>query len=203
MAVYSTRLFLVLLCISVIVGLVGVSLTQSTLSRVFPGPPQVSNLQDHRVWYLGADPLLSEMVTRMRSLGVSEVNELNPPELGSNEILSKVATQDSVIMFDGAWIGQHMDENSTRSFLNVTSSQRAKIVAVGGPTSTLFDGLNRAGVYDFPDGRNPGHFNSPMAGFRLKTAFTPTGTSYQYESILFSNTMRVDTLIEALDGWIS
>ena len=198
MPVYSTRMFLALLSLSIIIGITGAALAPQAVSHYFPPPPKIDQLLTHTIWYLpSSGGLLDSMTSRMRGLGIT-VTSLDPSKLTSNETLQQMNSS-SLVMMDGTWIGARTSDNSTLTFLRTAYLKGASLVAVGGPTSTFLDALKNAGVYSYVAGRNPAYMDPPLVGYRLKTA---SGFNPPYPSILMSNTTDPDTLIDAVNSWL-
>ncbi len=100
--------------------------------------------------------------------------------------------------------GRH---TKTRLLLR-TALSGAKIVVVGGTTSTFFELLSAYGVNQLstnPDGtvRNPDNFNAPQVGFALKTTTAPDGTTHYYPSVLTTGLDTPDNLANIIPDWIS
>jgi hypothetical protein len=186
MPIYTTRKFLLFLFISLSVGVLAVSATTATLNHFFPPQPKVATLQARQEWYIpGNNLLFNHTISRLQSLNVS-VKPLDPSL--SNQTLSRIVTPGSVIILDSAWIASRVNDNQALTFLRIVIGGGARVVAIGDQTSALFDALKNAGLFNFDQGRNPGYYNPPMAG-------------YYPSHLLFSNTTDVDTLIDALNQW--
>jgi hypothetical protein len=127
-----------------------------------------------------------------------------------HSILARMAAlpEKALVVFDGDWLASISEDREFQTILQRLHEQRkyCAFAAIGGKTSSLFDALDKAGVYklDRYNGivRNPAYDNPPVAGLRLKIATTPTGKAYAYPSILISETRDPNTIVEALVSWL-
>jgi len=113
----------------------------------------------------------------------------------------------SLVIFDGDWISERVDNPEIHSFFREAPYKGVKLTAIGGSTSKFFEALDKAGVNELGrdengNVRNPAYFNPPLVGFKLKQASTPDGRQYSYPSIFCSNAENVDGMVQALINWL-
>jgi len=149
------------------------------------------------VVHVGAGDLASQVVARLET-GGSQVERISDTAT-SKELNSRV-----VVVFDGAWFEQRVDDEELHGFLKRASSGQAGLVVIGANTSELSEAPDKAGidkliVTETSVVRNNNSFNPPQAGFRLVT----TGDGPSYHRLLFSNTNDPDSLAEALVTWLN
>ena len=107
----------------------------------------------------------------------------------------------SVVLFDSAWLAANADDPALGTFLDAALGAQAKLAAVGGNTSVLFEILEkvRAGVFD--EGRNPAYDQPALAGYRLRDAQSPSGGTYQGGSVLIGSPQNGAEAAEAILAW--
>jgi hypothetical protein len=164
-----------------------------------------SKLRGLSVWQVGSsnallDALLSELEARGSMVARSA---------DLKDFPAKVAPlKDVLIVFSGDWLAGASSNGELQAALQRVR-ERCKccaFVAVGGRTSSLFDVLDRAGIYrlDRVDGvvRNPAYYNPPVAGITWKVATTPTGETYAFPSIFECGAPIPNTIADALASWL-
>jgi len=196
----SKRFFLMLFMVFTI-GLLGIGLWLSLLLNEAPsdtsGPKRLGKTT---VLAIGCSTSLFEEVTKAmenRGANVSYLEDVPDFTEGIDEGV--------VVMFDGDWLEENLENYTFHDFLRKCVSERSKLTTVGGRTSLFFEALDKAEVnklYRDENGnsRNPAYFDPPLVGFKIVETTTPEGPNV-YPSILISNTNNVDTMIQALFDW--
>src|SRR5207249_6449619 len=95
--------------------------------------------------------------------------------------LSAAATRvngSSVVVFNSDWLTGKVGAVALTDFFKAILPSQVKLVALGGPTSLLFDALKWARDGIVAEGRNPAYDNPPLAGYKLKQATGWDGTAY-------------------------
>jgi hypothetical protein len=107
----------------------------------------------------------------------------------------------SIVVFNSDWMQGKVGTAALTDFFKTILPSQVKIVAVGGPTSLLFDALKQARDGIFSGGRNPAYDNPPVAGYRLKQATGPDGAPYFGDSFLMSYTGTAFDAADAIASW--
>lgn len=176
----------------------------------FTDVPTRINLKNLTVWHIGrGNARFEKALDKMQQLGVMQVKNLEIQKFTSNDTSKSMEDLDesSLVIFDGDWISEQVNNPDVHRFLREASHKRAKLTAIGGLTSKFFETLDKAGVNEIGrdetgNVRNPAYSNPPLVGFKLKQASTPDGHSYFYPSIFTSNTENVDVMVQALINWL-
>lgn len=178
----------------------------------FTDTPTKVNIKNLTVWHIGSsNTVLDTVLDGMQQLGVAEIKHLEIQEIQeffSNDTSKSMSLKESlVVIFDGDWISERVDNLEIHRFLREASHKRAKLIAIGGLTSKFFEALDKAGVNELGrdetgNVRNPAYFNPPVVGFKLKEASTPDGYPYFYPSIFACNTENVDAIVQELINWL-
>lgn len=157
--------------------------------------------KDVTIWHIGSsNVILDTILVKMQQLG-AEVKRPN------NTSISASLNEMSLVVFDGDWISERINDYDIHRFLGDACRGKAKLIAAGGSTSRFFEALDKAGINelgrdDTGNMRNPAYFNPPIVGFKLKQAITPNGQQYSYPSIFTSNTLDIDVMVQALTNWL-
>lgn len=201
-----------LLILSTVLPLVVVgcfAITSTPLFNKSADTPTQINLKNLTVLHIGSsNVILDKVLDRMQLLGVLQVKHLEMQELFSNDTSMSMGVNElSLVILDGDQISERVDNPEIHKFLREASYKRAKLTAIGGPTSKFFEALDKAGVNELGRDeagtvRNPAYFNPPLVGFKLKQASTPDGHPYFYPSIFSSSTGNVDAMVQALINWL-
>jgi len=158
-------------------------------------------LKGWTVWHVGGS---SEMIDSV----LSEMERAGAVVKQSTWfIIFSLLNNSSIVVFDGNWISAQKDRYEAHFFLQEASSRRAALTAIGGSTSGLFDALDKAGVHELGrdaagNVRNPASIDPRAAGFAWRYAVTPYGTQYSYPSILITNALGAQEMVEVLSGWL-
>lgn len=128
------------------------------------------NLRDLTVWHVGqGNDIYNAVLSRIQQFRVLEMRALDVQVLLRNETLEFVEPKRPLlIVFNGNWISNHVNDAKIYNFLREAARQKANLVALGGATSNFFEVLNKAGVNDLPVddktgiARNPAYFNPPL-----------------------------------------
>ncbi|MEM3712721.1 MAG: hypothetical protein QXR97_04200 [Thermoproteota archaeon] len=171
------------------------------------------NIKDLVILYIGdnSNEVLNNVLNRMQQLGVKQTKRLEIQSLLSNNTLESIKNlnEKSLVIFDGYWISERVNDPEIHVFLRKASYQKARFMAIDGPTSKFFEALDKAGINKLgrdENGniRNPAYNDPPFVGFTLKEARTPDGHSYFYPSIFISNTTTEDinAMVQELINWL-
>jgi hypothetical protein len=209
MYIYSTRKFILLLLVSLLIGLVVVLGTLPAVNYYnHYRPPNIGALGQQIVYYFGEDgnPLFNLTVTRLGT-GLVPVERLDSsPGLtpASYQTLKMTGRSDSFVIVSGDWIAKRVNDNQTQTFLYNLLSKGGKIVAVGGPTHTLFDAVIASHVGNQTNAAIlPQPTDRPCTGFWLKTTILNNGGASLYPSYLSQNTTDPDSMIEGWNSWLT
>lgn len=178
------------------------------LAVVFQSSPDVAvtdnaNLEDVTVWYVGNFSVFSSILEEFQLLGAQtkmlDVLVYDASFLKLNEF--------SVIFFESSWLGEQKDNPEFHNALKNVINNGTQLVSIGESTSNLFEILDNAGISAAggpEDGtiRNPASNTSPIVGFKLKQAMTPTGDQYDYPSIFVANGEKMPLNLEGLISWV-
>ncbi|MEM2088496.1 MAG: hypothetical protein QXF52_07510 [Thermoproteota archaeon] len=171
--------------------------------------PSKVDLKDLAVWYIGdSNDVLEKVLNRMQQLGVKQTKRLEIQSFLSNNTLESTSlNQKSLVIFDGHWISERVNDSEIHAFLRKASHQKARLMTVGGSTSKFFEALDKAGVDELgrdENGniRNPAYHDPPLVGFMLKQARAPDGHSYSYPSIFISSSIDIDATVQELINWL-
>jgi hypothetical protein len=118
--------------------------------------------------------------------------------------LSAVATRvngSSIVIFNSDWLKGMGGAAALTDFFKTILPSQVKIVALGGPTSLLFDALKQARDGIFSEGRNPAYDNPPLAGYKLKRVTGPDGAPYYGDSFLMGYTETAFDAADAIASW--
>jgi hypothetical protein len=118
--------------------------------------------------------------------------------------LSAAATRvngSSIVVFNSDWLSGKVGAVALTDFLKTILPSQVKIVALGGPTSLLFDALQQARAGLFAEGRNPAYDDPPLAGYRLRQAVGPDGASYYGDSFLVGYTRAALAAADSIATW--
>ena len=118
--------------------------------------------------------------------------------------LSAAATRvngSSIVVFNSVWLMGRVGAVALTDFFKTILPSQVRIVALGGPTSLLFEALKQARGGIFSEGRNPAYDNPPLAGYRLKQAAGWDGTPYYGDSILLGNTATALDAADSIVNW--
>ncbi len=209
MPIYSTRKLILLFLVSVLIGLVAVVGSLPAVNYYnHSRPPNIGALRQQIVYYFGEDsnPLFNRTVTRLGTGLVPVIRLDSSPGLtpASNQTLKMTGHSDSFVIVSGDWIAKRVSDNQTQTFLYNLLSKGGKLVAVGGPTHTLFDAViashvgNQTSATIFPQ---PADW--PCTGFWLKTTMLKNGGTSLYPSYLSQNTTDPDAIIDGWNSWLT
>ena len=201
MPVYSTRNLILLLIASVLIGIAVVSASIPAVNYyIHSQRPNISAVKTQTFWYFGEDSnlLFNQTVTRLETYGIP-ATRLDSSQLTTNQTLRMTSTSDSFILFPGDWIAARVNDNQTQTFLAHAVNKGAKVVAIGGQTSTLFDAMKNAHL----SATSPPEPYNPVTGFRLRTGTLQNGATYLYGSNLYQNTTDPNALIHGWNDWIT
>jgi hypothetical protein len=148
--------------------------------------------------------LLDALLSELEAQGNTVIRSVDLKDLSANVAPLKGV----LIVFSGDWLASTSNSSELQAALRQVRGQheRCAFVAVGGKTSSLFDVLDRAGVYrlDRVDGvvRNPAYYNPPVAGITWKIATKPTGETYTVPSIFACGATDPGVIAGALASWL-
>ena len=136
-----------------------------------------------------------ELLEMLKGLGADVKSVEGIPEIASIKF-----GEQAIALFEGGWLEDKINDPELHTFLRDCTPKGVRITAIGGPTSKLFEALDKAGIekLSVENGvvRNPAHWNPPFVGYRM------TGQGkFAYPSILISNSDNVSDLVEALSNW--
>ena len=118
--------------------------------------------------------------------------------------LSAAATRvngSSVVVFNSDWLTGKVGAVALTDFFKTILPSQVKLVALGGPTSLLFDALKWARDGIVAEGRNPAYDNPPLAGYKLKQATGWDGTVYYGDSILVGVEPDANSAANSISNW--
>jgi len=125
-----------------------------------------------------------------------EITEL----AGLSEAATKVNAS-SLVLFNSEWLVGKVGEVALTDFFKSVLPTQVKIVALGGPTSLLFDALEPARNGIFAEGRNPAYDNPQLAGYALKQATSPNGTISYGDTILIGYPESALSAADSVSNW--
>jgi len=169
------------------------------------GTTNALKLKGLSVWQVGSsNALLDAVLSELEARGSTVIRSA---DLG--DLSAKVAPIKGVlIIFSGDWLADASSDGELQVALQRVRGQceYCAFVAVGGKTSSLFDVLDRAGIYrlDRVDGvvRNPAYYNPPVVGITWRIATKPTGETYAVPSIFACGVADPSVIAGALDRWL-
>jgi hypothetical protein len=155
-----------------------------------------AELDNLTILHIGEGVVARQLVDRLEEMGGHVVSSADIPEAA--ELNPEVA-----IIFGGEWLEQRAYDTKLHDFLRVASSHGASMVMAGGTTFKFFEMLDRAGLYKIPVtetgmARNPGYFNPPLVGLKMKTV-----SDHMVPSFLLGSGSSPDVLEESLIGWLA
>lgn len=114
---------------------------------------------------------------------------------------AKGLDRSSIVVFNSDWLTGKVGAVALTDFFKTILPLQVKIVALGGPTSLLFDALKQARDGIFAEGRNPAYDNPPLAGYMLKQATSWDGTAYYGDSILVGFPESAQSAVDSISNW--
>ncbi len=122
-------------------------------------------------------------------------------ELAALPGVARQAGASSLFIFNSTWLLGKIGDAGLMAFLKTVLPAQAKVVAIGGSTSLLFDALQQARGGIFADGRNPAADNPLLAGYRIRQAIAPDGTVYFGDSILIGSPTDATSAADSILSW--
>ena len=122
-------------------------------------------------------------------------------ELANLSAAATLVNRSSVVVFNSDWLTGKVGAVALTDFFTTILPLQVKIVALGGPTSLLFDALKQARDGIFAEGRNPASDNPPLAGYMLKQATSWDGTAYFGDSILAGYEPDPQSVADSISNW--
>ena len=122
-------------------------------------------------------------------------------ELANLSAAATLVNRSSVVVFNSDWLTGKVGAVALTDFFKTILPSQVKIVALGGPTSLLFDALKQARDGIFSEGRNPAYDNPPLAGYKLKQATSWDGTAYYGNSILVGYPASAQSVADSISNW--
>ena len=127
------------------------------------------------------------------TVSVTELADLSAAAIGLD--------RSSIVVFNSDWLMGKVGAVALTDFFTTILPLQVKIVALGGPTSLLFDALKQARDGIFAEGRNPASDNPPLAGYMLKQATSWDGTAYFGDSILAGYEPDPQSVADSISNW--
>ena len=107
----------------------------------------------------------------------------------------------SLVVFNSDWLMGKVGAVALTEFFKTILPSQVKIVALGGPTSLLFDALKQARDGIFSGGRNPAYDDPTLAGYMLKQGIGPDGTAHYGDSILVGYPADAQSAADSISTW--
>ena len=148
--------------------------------------------------------MLDALLSELEAQGNTVIRSVDLKDLSANVAPLKGV----LIVFSGDWLASASSGDELQVALQQVREQceSCAFVAVGGRTSSLFDVLDRAGIYrlDRINGvvRNPAYYNPPVAGITWRVTTTPTGETYTVPSIFACGATDPGVIAGALASWL-
>lgn len=127
-------------------------------------------LTDVTIWHVGSNSLLDKVLDRTRELGVQEVKTLEASWFYSNNTLESLGLNEmSLVVFDGYWIAEQVNNGNVHRFLRESSRSVLAFVAIGGPTSKFLEVIDNARIEEMS--HEGGRVSGTQPGDPLEIAF--------------------------------
>jgi hypothetical protein len=150
--------------------------------------------------FVGAESgFAGETLARLESIFVGP--SLKLADLAYLSEATTFANGSSIVVFNSDWLVGKVRQAALTDFFKAILPTQVKIVALGGPTSLLFDALQQARPGIFPEERNPGYDDPPLAGYRLRQAKNFDGSPYFVESILIGRPSSAAEAVDPIATW--
>jgi hypothetical protein len=169
------------------------------------GTTNALKLKGLSVWQVGSsNALLDAVLSELEARGGTIVRSADLKDLSAKVVPLKGV----LIVFSGDWLANASNSSELQVALQRVRRQceYCAFVAVGGKTSSLFEVLDRAGIYrlDRINGvvRNPAYYNPLAAGITWKIATKPTGETYTVPSIFACGASGPSGIADALVSWL-
>jgi hypothetical protein len=168
-------------------------------------PLQNSEVRSLSVRQVGSsNALLDAVLSELEARGSTVIRSADLKDLSANVAPLKGV----LIVFSGDWLASASNSSELQVALQRVRGQceYCAFVAVGGKTSSLFDFLDRAGIYRLGRVhgivRNPAHDNPPVAGITWRVTTKPTGETYTVPSIFACGATDPSVIAGALASWL-
>jgi hypothetical protein len=202
------KVFIALLAIAALLS-IAITLTLKSVPQTHVEVQGTTNtaskLRSLSVWQVGpSNALLDAVLIELEARGSTVIRSADLKDPSANVAPLKGV----LIVFSGDWLASASNSSELQVALQRVRGQceYCAFVAVGDKTSSLFDFLDRAGIYRLGRVhgivRNPAHDNPPVAGITWRVTTKPTGETYTVPSIFACGATDPSVIAGALASWL-